>query len=471
MIVNRRQFLQQAGALTLAFTGLRQFTSLASAEDAAAAASAGTAKGVGYGALVPDPKGMFDLPKGFSYRVIARTGDKMNDGFLVPGMPDGMAAFAGSNGNTIVVCNHELNPDASNGPFGKDNELLSKLQPELIYDRGSGKPLPGGTTTFVYDGKTRKIVDHRLSLVGTSRNCAGGPTPWNSWITCEESVIPKGVNVKQSGQITEQNHGYAFEVPAWTGGKPVKPEPIRAMGRFYREAVAVDPRSGIVFQTEDLGDGLIYRYIPNTPGKLMEGGKLQALKVKDRPSLKTQNWEEETVAQGVSLAVEWIDLDDVESPADDLRKRGFAAGATQFARGEGMWYGGGSVFFCCTNGGKAKKGQVWKYTPSPNEGTAAEKDNPGRLELFVEPNDKNVLENCDNITYSPWGDLVLCEDGNPDQFLVGVTPWGELYQLGRNAGSKSELAGACFSPDGKTLFVNIQGDGITLAITGPWKTA
>ena len=83
----------------------------------------------------------------------------------------------------------------------------------------------------------------------------------------------------------------------------------------------------------------------------------------------------------------WIDLDDIEAPNGDLRRRGFAAGAARFARGEGMWYGDGSVFFACTNGGRIKRGQIWKYTPSPQEGTPDETDAPGTLELFVEPND------------------------------------------------------------------------------------
>ena len=134
-----------------------------------------------------------------------------------------------------------------------------------------------------------------------------------------------------------------------------------------------------------------------------------------------------------------------------------------------MWYGRGAVYFVCTSGGRAKKGQIWRYLPSPHEGTPEEARDPGTLELFVEPNDGGLIDNADNLTVAPWGDLILCEDGGGEQFVVGVTPRGGIYKFGRNAQSDSEFAGATFSPDGSTLFVNIQSPGLTLAITGPWK--
>ena len=162
-----------------------------------------------------------------------------------------------------------------------------------------------------------------------------------------------------------------------------------------------------------------------------------------------------------------MDLDDIDE--DDLRFRGFDAGAARFARGEGMWYGNSAVYFACTNGGSAQKGQIWKYTPSPSEGTSRENARPGTLELFVEPNNGKIIDNADNLTVSPWGDLVVCEDSDGDNFLLGITPDGNVYKMGRNAVSESELAGATFSPDGTTLFMNIQEDGLTLAITGPWN--
>lgn len=294
------------------------------------------------------------------------------------------------------------------------------------------------------------------------RNCAGGPTPWQTWISCEETT-------QKAGDGGTKDHGYNFEVLATAASGIAEPVPLRAMGRFNHEAVAVDPASGVVYQTEDRGDGLIYRFLPSTPGELAKGGRLQALVVDGQPSLDLRNWKEQTARPRQAFCTRWIDLDDVEAPEDDLRFRGFEAGAARFARGEGMWYGQSTVYFACTNGGRAKKGQIWRYTPSRFEGQSAEKNEPGTLELFVEPNSGGLIDNADNLTVSPWGDLILCEDGSGRQFLVGVTPAGTIYKFARNAVSRSEFAGATFAPDGSTLFVNIQSDGLTLAITGPWK--
>jgi secreted PhoX family phosphatase len=242
------------------------------------------------------------------------------------------------------------------------------------------------------------------------------------------------------------------------------------MGRFNHEAIAVDPKSGIVFQTEDRDDGLIYRYIPKRRGNLEAGGKLQALKVVDHPSTDTRNWSAKpTVRVGEQLPVEWIDMEDILSPKDDMRIRGFNSGAARFARGEGMWYGRGSIFFACTNGGSKKLGQIWRYFPSPDEGTLAEEKSPGRLELFVEPNNSKLVQAADNLTVSPWGDLIVCEDRTGKVIrMVGVTPKGKFYTFAKNH-VNTEFAGSCFSPDGSTLFVNIQKKGLTVAITGPWK--
>ncbi len=136
-----------------------------------------------------------------------------------------------------------------------------------------------------------------------------------------------------------------------------------------------------------------------------------------------------------------------------------------------MWYGNDAVYFACTNGGPEELGQIWKYTPSESEATDGEAENPGKIELFVESMDSSIIENADNLTVAPWGDLIVCEDTDEMQDLNGVTPEGKVYKFGRNAKSNSELAGATFSPDGSTLFMNIQHSGITLAITGPSENA
>jgi hypothetical protein len=386
----------------------------------------------------------------------------MDDGLLVPGLPDAMAAYPGGEDRTLLVCNHELTSGATAvGAFGESNERLGTISADRFYDWGRGEaPSLGGTSTLVL-GPDGSLVRHFLSLAGTVRNCAGGPSPWGSWITCEETT-------QRADEYYEKDHGYNFEVPVRDRVGLADPVPLKAMGRFNHEAVAVHPGSGIVYETEDRGDGLIYRFLPDRLGSLAAGGRLQALVVRDRGSLDTSNWELPQVSPGEAMATTWIDIDDVESPNDELRLQGFEKGAARFARGEGMWYGREAIYFACTSGGAAKKGQVWRYVPSLHEGTAQEADTPGTLELFIEPNDGELVENCDNLTVAPWGDLVLCEDGGADDRLVGVTPEGQTYELARNAFNESEFAGAAFSPDGSTLFVNIQSPGITLAITGPW---
>jgi secreted PhoX family phosphatase len=226
----------------------------------------------------------------------------------------------------------------------------------------------------------------------------------------------------------------------------------------------------VVYLTEDRPDGLLYRYLPLEQGRLLAGGRMQALRLADDTRRSTRNYSGDGPAFPLrtSLPVAWIDVDDINSPRDDLRVRGHAAGAALFARGEGAWFGNGSIYFACTDGGPAKSGQIFRYTPSPGEGTPAESGAPGRLELYLEPNDARLLEACDNVTVAPWGDLIICEDGSGDQYLRLVTKSGELLTLARNAASKAEFAGACFAPGHDILFVNIFNPGMTLAIRGPW---
>jgi secreted PhoX family phosphatase len=461
--VSRRKFIQSSGIATLGFMGLYQFVNPVAAKTA----SSHTA---GYGPLVNDPKGILNLPQGFTYKIISQRGDKMADGLLLPGLADGMGAFQGKNGRAIVVRNHENGPDAlEQSGFGPNNELLSKLDAKHFYDYGKGKlPALGGTSTFIYNENTGELEKQFMSLAGTIRNCAGGITPWNTWLTCEESIVKVGAYEGTA----EKDHGYVFEVPATEDISLAPPVPIKAMGRFNHEAVAVDPASGIVYLTEDRGDGIFYRYIPNTPGKMLDGGKLQALVISGEKSRDTRNWKDQEGPEfpvNQLFDVTWIDIDNVESPEDDLRMQGYDKGAAVFARGEGIWFGDKELYFACTNGGKIGAGQVFRYVPSEQEGTSGEVANPGKLELFAEPNDREILKNCDNLAVAPWGDVVLCED-HKHPFLVGITPQGEYYKLAENVGYESEFAGGVFSVSGKTYFVNIQGPGITVAITGPWKT-
>lgn len=460
---DRRHFLKQASAFAIGFTGLQAFVGCASDQ------KRHVSDAVGFGPLRSDPDNVFDMPEGFSYQIISRHGDEMADGFRVPHRPDGMATFPGLHGTTLLVRNHEIDADAplEEGPFRPNGNAAARRMPDAdLYDPGHAERGGlGGTTTVVYDTEQQAVRRQFVSLAGTIRNCAGGPTPWNSWLSCEETV-------QSANDTFAKDHGYVFEVPATATMQRAEPRPIKAMGRFNHEAVAVDPNSGVVYLSEDRHDGLLYRYLPDERGALEKGGRLQCCRVRRQAGLDTRNWEEgPEIMPGTTFEVEWRDLDDIDTPADDLRKRGYADGAARFAREEGLWYGEGAVYMACTNGGKNRKGQVWRYVPSPYEGTNREADQPGQLELFVEPNDTTVLENADNLTVAPWGDVIACEDGSGIDTLVGITPQGQFYKLGRNAMSESELTGAVFSPDGSTLFMNIQHEGLTLAITGPWQEA
>ena len=403
--------------------------------------------------LVRDPNGYLDLPKGFEYKVISRSGQTMSDGLLVPGRPDGMGAFLNAQGQCVLVRNHENSPGSPEfSAFGKENELLDKVEARQLYDAGKMEtPALGGTTTLVYDEDKGEVVEEFLSLAGTTRNCAGGITPWNSWLTCEETVE------RADGDQIEKDHGFVFDVPALSKGL-VNPEPIQDMGRFNHEAVAVDPNTHIVYQTEDRPDGLIYRFIPNDKNDLQQGGALEVLAIKGRSSLDTRNWDEPTVKLNEPMEVVWLPMDDVLSPEDDLRFRGYHKGAARFARGEGMWMGEQEVYFACTNGGPKNFGQIFRYNIANNT-----------LELFAESADKTVLNMCDNLTISPKGDLFVCEDNSDLNRIHYISKKGEIREFAINRSSGSELAGAVFSPSGKTLFVNIQVNGDTVAITGPWE--
>ncbi len=466
---NRREFIKKLGITGLGFMGLQSFL-LQSRCTGRPPIDYSKMK---YGALREDPGGILQLPKGFSYKIISRKGQKMDDGLLVPGRFDGMASFEGKDGRIILVRNHEVNIEKGelklgNTAFGKKNELLAKVDRSKLYDIGKDDfPGLGGTTTMVYNPANQKVETQYLSLGGTYRNCAGGPTPWGSWISCEETVVKAG----EADGIIGKNHGYCFEVPASEEVGLVDPIPLKEMGRFNHEAIAVDPETKIVYLTEDRWDGLFYRFIPNVPENLLEGGQLQALVVKTQKSADTRNWPELKGLKfpvGRPLEVEWMDLKNVDSPYDELRYDGFSAGAARFARGEGIWWGNGEAYFACTNGGQIMKGQIFRYKPSKFEGTLAEKDHPGTIELFAEPNNTELLQSCDNLTIAPWGDIITCEDTDDPPRIIGITPQGEYYHIAKNVGYNSEFSGATFSPDGQTLFVNIQHEGLTLAIRGKW---
>jgi secreted PhoX family phosphatase len=424
------------------------------------------ARGAGYGALSPKLAENADelqgvivggidlgttpilaLPTGFHYTALSITGQPMDDGGTVPGVHDGMAAFAGPNNTTLLVRNHEVGANGAN-PVVPSNGSR--------YDQ-----LGGGTTTLVI-GPDRRVRFQYASLAGTIRNCAGGPTPWGSWITCEENVSTVG----QGGN--QKMHGYNFEVPASAAIEVAEPVPLKAMGRFNHEAVAVETETGWVYQTEDRGDSCFYRFRPNVSGNLRSGGVLEALKITDSraPNMEIATGSHNTVTnyrhlKGVPLSVTWVPIDNFDPVTDTVRVEARSKGAARFSRGEGAWYGNGQTYFVCSDGGNDRVGQVFAYKSGSDPST-------GTLTLVVEATANDVLAAPDNICVASFGDLFLCEDGSGSEYVVGVNTEGELYRFASNAVNGSEFAGACFSPDGKTLFVNIQSPGITFAIWGPW---
>lgn len=413
-----------------------------------AAPSATNTPFAGYGPLQADPEGLLDLPDGFSYRVLSSLGDVMSDGGTVPDKADGMGCLDLGNGELALVRNHELVPsDAAGGPIAHG------------FGTHNGNIVPGGTTNIVLDANTLEVKREFRSLGGTIRNCSGGVTPWGSWLTCEEAPTGPG---QRYGEGLAVNHGWVFEVPGNADGL-VKAEPLRAMGRFNHEAASVDPETGYVYMTEDRNEGVLYRFSPKTPGKLADGGKLQAMVIEGVAD--TRNWEGVSVAVGQSLPVRWIDLADVEAPNDDLRVRAAAQGAALFARGEGIHMGQDDLYFCCTNGGAKQLGQIFRLVPGRGQG-------PDQVELFFESESTEQFNYGDNLCVAPSGHLIVCEDQYTDvvdNHLRGITPAGQPYDLGRLQ-LQTELAGACFSPDGKWMFVNAYAPTRTLAITGPWAT-
>ncbi len=428
MIISRRDFVINGSVAMLGLFGLRT----------ALAGSIITSD------LLRGSSPYFALPKGFVAQLLSTTGNKMEDDMVVPGKPDGMAAFSMEGGLTAIIRNHEIEAAWSEyAAFRKGEKSIVGYDAVCI----------GGCSTMIYDTKTQKLVRQFLSLAGTERNCSGGTTPWGTWISSEESTA-----------TFDKLHGYNFEVKPTLQPQLAEPIPLKAMGRFNHESVAVDTQNGWLYQTEDRNDGLFYRFIPKVAGVLEQGGALQALMIRDAKSYDTRNWDTKTVTQGQKFACTWVDLAEVESPNDDLRMQGFNKGAARFARGEGVCYANGSIYFSATNGGVTKQGQLWKYTAD---------EIGGELELFVEANDEAVMKHPDSLCLGPKGDLFVCEDNIKENGvhnrILRVNAKGEIHIFAENIFNKSEMTGICFSPDGSTMFVNIQNDpGMTFAITGDW---
>jgi len=389
---------------------------------------------------------LLELPRGFRYLTYGWTGDPMSDGLATPSAHDGMAAFTRRDGMLVLVRNHEV--------AGYPGAFVTPA-----YDPMAG----GGTTTVVFDPDRGRFVESRASLGGTVRNCAGGPTPWGTWLSCEETTEVNAANGIR--------HGYVFEVPV--AGRSAA-APIRAMGRFEHEAVAVDPRTGYVYLTEDDNNAGMYRYRPRVRGQLAAGGVLEQMVLS-----RGLNYDTRPDGTGTGYRVAWVGIDHVDPAPEEQRvaEQGFAKGAARFGRLEGAWYHDGRVYIVSTSGGPVSQGQVFEYEPARE-----------RMRVLFASPDETLLNMPDNICVSPRGGIVLCEDGGGEvEFLHGLTRDGEIFRFAENAVrvpaggipgkpaiapggyANAEWCGATFEPGrGRWLFVNIQKPGITLAITGPW---
>ncbi|MFJ3338034.1 PhoX family protein [Streptomyces sp. NPDC086766] len=448
----RRQVLARSGAvgLGIAFTG------------ALSELFAGTASALGrsgYGPLVPDPNGLLDLPEGFRYQVLSREGDRLRSGEgRVPSNHDGMSAFAGPHGRVHLVRNHENRPTAA---------VPVPAVAGITYDP-AGK---GGCTALTL-GNRGDVLSERVAIAGTAVNCAGGHTPWGTWLTCEETEDRAGTN----GYT--KDHGFIFEVdpvdPRRTGAVP-----LTAMGRFQHEAVAIDPGRGVVYETEDAflkPFGLFYRFLPERPrgglGSLRAGGRLQAMRVPGVPDLSSI---QET---GASFdGVEWVDVPDPLATQTPIRLQDFGPkGITHAQKLEGCYWGGNRVYFVSSfarsaDGSAADHfGQIWRYDPAGRRLTL--------VVVFGPDTDVQLPgESPDNICLAPSGGLMVCEDGNGAQHVFGVTRRGEVYAMARNrqnigtpeAPEWGEFAGVTFAPDGRTMYVNCYTPGTTFAVTGPFR--
>ncbi|WP_274556923.1 alkaline phosphatase PhoX [Streptomyces spiramyceticus] len=465
----RRSALTGAGVALIGSVGALATApgALATADDSAEDAAedpAGAPHGPGYGPLVPDPEGVVALPAGFTYRIITHSGvTKLESGEYTPSKHDGTATFEGPRGVTLLVNNHELK-----GPRSKWKHPVP-LAEGLVYD-----PAASGGCTVVEVHRSGEVAEW-VGIAGTSTNCAGGRTTWGTWLTCEENTDRAGEN----GMT--KDHGYVFEVDPYDRRANLDPKPIKAFGRFDHEAVVIDPKRGHAYLTEDDSNpnGLLFRWVPphgfkHGRGRLRkladDAGTLQAAKCFDSGGRFVDDLSRATKI-GTVYGVDWAEVPDRDGRTVPVREQFDDGDITRARKLEGMWWADGGTYIVSSyardeSPGEPHDGQVWFYDPRRRT-----------LTLKVLLSTSGDYDGPDNITVSPYGGLVIAEDGDGGQHLFGATDSGRTYPVARNEcniGTDaepefSEFAGVVFSPDGKTLYAGIQDPGIMLAITGPWR--
>jgi secreted PhoX family phosphatase len=467
--LSRRGFLSRSAVLGAGVVLAGSVDGLLSAPNGLAAPGPSGPAGAGYGPLLDDPAKRLALPKGFRYTVVSEAGvTTLESGEPSPTNSDGMGAFRGSAGGTVLVQNHELRDPLA------EVELPVPHLPGFTYDPGAA----GGTTTVHVDRDGRRIAE-RVSLAGTSTNCAGGVTPWQTWLTCEETEAKAGAD----GMT--KDHGYVFEVDPGDHARNRDPQPVRALGRFAHEAVAIDPRTSQMYLTEDAAEpnGLLYRWTPPASFRAGKGalrrlgptdGAYEAMACRDRSGAPVDDLSRATEI-GTVYAVSWTAVPDRDARDTSTRQQLQPPQVTRGRKLEGCWWGDGGAYvvtsFARGESPVPHDGQVWFHDPRAGTLTL-------RMRFGVNPDadrDGTNYDGPDNITVSPWGGVIIAEDGEGVQHLLGATDRGEAFFFARNEVNDAEFTGPNFSADRKILFANIQGDGspgnpgYVFAITGPFR--